>query len=391
MAVPIIGESIKKSISFSKDMLKEKLLHSTIFEDLGFEFIGPVDGHDLSALEAALSSAKAVNGPVLVQVNTVKGKGYTPAETNPGDYHGVSCFDPISGSKPEHTYGFSDAFGQSLAEIAKTDERICAITAAMKYGTGLNYFNKMFPNRLFDVGIAEEHAVTFAAGLAGMGMIPVFAVYSSFLQRCYDQLIHDLSIGGLHCVLGVGNAGLVGEDGQTHNGVFDISFLSTVPNMTIYSPSCYSEIKYCLNRALFSDKGIAAVRYPRGEEIDDTGCESDCNLTERNSDILIIAYGRESVYAARAAEKLNCDMLKLVKIYPVEDEIISIIKRYRRAYIFEEAEFEGSVGQKLMAVCKNVESSALNGFVRHMSTCEALELYGLSEKKIIEKIRNELK
>jgi len=381
-AVPLVGKPVSNFLSDSKGVVREKMLHSTMFEDLGFQYVGPVDGRDLSDLEDALSYAKSLGGPVLVQVNTQKGKGYKPAEKNPGNYHGVAGFDVKTGLLPEHKFDFTDAFGQALTKIADSDERICAITASMKYGTGLQYFKRKHPERYFDVGIAEGHAITFAAGLAEMGMIPVFAVYSSFLQRSYDQLIHDAAIGNVHIVICVDHAGIVGSDGRTHQGTFDIPFLTTIPNVTIYSPSNYRELEGCLKKAIFDDTGIAVVRYPKSGEASSTLSESDYAVTARNSDTLIISYGREAGEAEKAAENLGCDFMKLVKVFPIADELEGVISRYNNAYIFEESEYEGSIGQKLKSVCPNVCVHAINGFVPHMKVCEALELYGLSEHQI---------
>ncbi|MCD7732645.1 MAG: 1-deoxy-D-xylulose-5-phosphate synthase [Oscillospiraceae bacterium] len=388
-AVPLVGKPVSDFLSDSKDVVREKMLHSTMFENLGFQFVGPVDGHDLSELEDALSYAKSLGGPVLIQVNTKKGKGYKPAEKNPGNYHGVAGFDVKTGLLPEHKFDFTDAFGQALTRLADKDDRICAITASMKYGTGLQYFKKKHPERYFDVGIAEGHAVTFAAGLAEMGMIPVFAVYSSFLQRSYDELIHDAAIGNVHMVISIDHAGIVGSDGRTHQGTFDIPFLTTIPNITIYSPSNYKELETCLEKAIFDDTGIAVVRYPKSGEASETVCESDYAVTERNSDTLIISYGREAGEAEKAAEKLGCDFMKLVKVFPLNGELENIISGYNKAYIFEECEYEGSIGQKLKSVCPNVDAHAINGFVPHMKVCEAIELYVLSEHQIELTVRKE--
>ncbi len=381
-AVPFIGKPIKKSISLTMDIVKGHMFHSTLFEDLGFEFIGPVDGHDLKALEEALESAKSIDGPVLVQINTIKGKGYMPAELNPGEYHSVSGFDIETGIKPSCTESYSDVFGKALAEISQSDRRICAITAAMKYGTGLNYFSKAFPERFFDVGIAEEHAVTFASGLEAMGMLPVFAVYSSFLQRCYDQLVHDISIPNVHIVLAICNCGIVGEDGETHQGLLDVPFLTTIPNTTIYSPASKDEIKHCLIRALFEDGGIACVRLPKGTGSDIPALSSDYSLTRHQSDKLVISYGRITANAQAAAEKAGTDFLRLLKIWPVSDEIISLINSYKTSYIFEEASYSGSLGEKLSARCRRLNAFGINGYVQHMTICEATDLYGLSEEEI---------
>ena len=293
---PVVGNPLKKAIKGSKNVLKNMVLHSTMFEDLGFAFIGPLDGHNVEELEKGLNSAKALHRPVLVHVNTVKGKGYAPAEENPGEYHGVGSFEIATGN-PDVVLSdsFSSVFGKELTEIGEQNKNICAVTAAMKYGTGLQYFAKAFPKRFFDVGIAEEHAVTFCGGLASMGMIPVFAVYSSFLQRGYDQLIHDLAICNTHAVIGVDRAGVVGDDGETHQGIFDVSFLTSIPNTTIYSPSCYEELRMCLRKAVFEDSGIVAVRYPRGNDKSNyskTQINTSYEYHDNGNGILIVTYGR---------------------------------------------------------------------------------------------------
>lgn len=392
-SIPLIGGGIKRVISVSKDSLKEKLLHSTIFEDFGFEFIGPVDGHNLEKLEAALRSAKELGGPVLVQVNTVKGKGYEAAEQQPGEYHGVGQFDVKTGEKPSADTSFTDVFGMELARLAEKDERIVAITAAMKYGTGLNHFKGALKQRLFDVGIAEEHAVSFGAGLASMDKIPVFSVYSSFLQRSYDELIHDISIPNLHMVLAICNAGIVGEDGETHQGLFDIPFLTTIPNVKIYSPASYAELNACIPKALYDDTGLVCIRMPRGAET----CRDDRPITDfvfthrcELPDTLLISYGRETYEVEKAGGILgNVDTLRLTSIYPLQDEAVEQIRRYRRVYIFEECSADGSIGDKLAALIPNLRRVAISGYVPSMSTHEALDLYGLTAEKIVEKVRSE--
>lgn len=387
-AIPLIGKALKRTISASKEGLKEELLHCTIFEDLGFEFIGPVDGHNVEELEAAFLSAKKIKGPVLVQVNTVKGYGYEPAKTHPGEYHGVSSFDIETGEKPKSEKSFADHFGFVLADMARNDDRICAITAAMKYGSGLYHFDNELKSRLFDVGIAEEHAVCFAAGLAKSGMIPVFSVYSSFLQRCYDELIHDVAIAGLHVVLAIGNSGLVGEDGETHQGLFDVPFLNTIPNTVIYSPSNFSELEICLRKAIYEDAGLVCVRFPRGGcSNNNDGFDGEYELKDNGSDTLILSYGREYECVKSACEKLNADSLKLIKIKPICDEVFSILDNYKNIFFFEESSRCGSVGEKLKAYRSDLRLYAIDGFVPSMKICEAKELYSLSEDKIIEEVR----
>lgn len=397
---PVIGKPIKSILKSSKNAVKNLVLHSTMFEDLGFEFIGPLDGHNIEELESGLMAAKSLNKPVFVHVNTVKGKGYAPAEDNPGEFHGIGSFEIATGN-PDVVLSdsFSSVFGKELAEIAQDNKKICAVTAAMKYGTGLQYFYKAFPERFFDVGIAEEHAVTFCGGLASMGMIPVFAVYSSFLQRGYDQIIHDLAICNTHAVIGVDRAGIVGEDGETHQGIFDVSFLTSVPGITVYSPSCYDELKICLRKAVSEDKGVSAVRYPRGNDksVYDKSKVSDSFSYEDNGcGILVVTYGRLYNNVLKAGEILHSsgidfDTLKLVKIFPIEEEIIDIISSYKLVFFFEEAYTFGSISEKYCAVCSNVAPFAINGFVRHGKVGNLLDECGLSPEKIAMQIEDFLK
>lgn len=387
-AIPVVGSGIRRVLSASKDGIKQRLLHSTMFEDFGFEFIGPIDGHNLEKLENALASAKAMNCPVLIQVNTVKGKGYAPAEKMPGEYHGVTSFDAKTGEKPPSADSYSSQFGKELAKLAKEDERIVAITAAMKYGTGLNHFSGELRQRLYDVGIAEEHAVSFAAGLAAMGKIPVFSVYSSFLQRSYDELIHDLAIPNLHTVLVVCNAGLVGEDGETHQGIFDIPFLTTIPGVKIYAPAGYEEMKMCLKKALYEDTGLVCLRLPKGAESPlELEVSTDFTFRAKGSDTLIVSYGRTSGAALEASEKLHCDLLRLTSIFPLQQKAEEIIRNHRRVFVFEDSSKCGSIGEKIRLFAQNSEITAVEGFVPAMSVCEALDLYSLTTEKMIEKVR----
>ncbi|MBP0987497.1 MAG: 1-deoxy-D-xylulose-5-phosphate synthase, partial [Oscillospiraceae bacterium] len=272
---PAIGDQMAVKLKSAKDKLRKNIVQTTIFEDLGFVYLGPVDGHDSEALDEVLEVAKDYRRPVLVHVQTTKGKGYKPAEENPGEYHGVprehhgiDRIDLDSGN-PELSIDecFSTVFGKELTQLGKRDTKICAVTAAMKYGTGLQFFYAAHPNRFYDVGIAEQHAVTFCGALASMGMIPVFAVYSTFLQRAYDQIIHDTAIAGYHMVLAVDRAGLVGEDGETHQGIFDLSFLSMIPNMCVMAPKNKWELSDMIKFALKYD-GPISIRYPRGMAYD---------------------------------------------------------------------------------------------------------------------------
>ena len=392
---PLVGQPLKKVVKGSKNAFKNAILHSTMFEDLGFEFIGPLDGHNIEELEQGLRVAKSMNKPVLVHVNTIKGKGYAPAEANPGEFHGVGSFEIKTGNPDVvASDSFSSVFGKELTRLGEENKKICAVTAAMKYGTGLQYFAKAYPKRFFDVGIAEEHAVTFCAGLSSMGMIPVFAVYSSFLQRAYDQLIHDLAICNTHAVIGVDRAGLVGDDGETHQGLFDVPFLTSIPNTTIYSPSCYEELRLCLDKGINEDKGIVAIRYPRGNDkskYDKTNVNVNFDYHNFGNNILIVTYGRLYNNVLSACEILNnmdikCDTLKLVKIFPIEDEIVDIMSKYEMVVFFEESSYYGSIGEKYLAICGNVLSIAIDGFVKHGKVDSLLHHEGLSSEKMADEI-----
>ncbi|MDD7517165.1 1-deoxy-D-xylulose-5-phosphate synthase [Ruminococcus flavefaciens] len=402
--IPIVGNSVAKGIKNVKDSVKSNILeHSTLFEDMGFIYLGPVNGHSLSELEEVIHMAKSYHKPVFIHVKTVKGKGYMPAEQNPGEYHGISKFDIATGN-PEVSAAdsYSIVFGKELVRLADKDDKICAITAAMKYGTGLQFFHFKYPDRFFDVGIAEQHAVTFAGGLASMGMIPVFAVYSTFLQRAYDQLVHDVAIGKLHIVLGIDRAGIVGEDGETHQGLLDVPMLTTIPNTVIYSPSCYSEMKMCMKKAIYNETGLAAVRYPRGSEKVEF---SEYHLTtehlyirEDNSDTLIITYGRLYNEAYKAQQRLkkdgiSCDILKLTKIYPLENDLGHDISKYKRIVFFEESMGEGSISEKIgdvlseLGYCGDYSRVTAEGFVKQASVRSCLEKLGLTREKMAEYIR----
>ena len=260
-----LGRAVYDFNHHLKTNVKKALLpNSTMFEDMGFTYLGPVNGHDVGQLSNTLRWAKELKCPVLVHVHTQKGRGYLPAEREPERYHGVGKFDPRMGVPREKAPDFSAVFGSELCRLAKENETICAITAAMRDGTGLHDFSEQYPDRFFDVGIAEGHAVAMAAGMAKQGLTPVVAIYSSFLQRAYDQIIHDAALLNLHVVFAVDRAGMVGADGETHHGIFDAAFLSEIPNMTVLCPSNFAELRTMLDRAVNEIKGPVAIRYPRG-------------------------------------------------------------------------------------------------------------------------------
>lgn len=262
-----VGKRIAKKLSKVKDSIKQLVVPSMLFEDMGLKYLGPIDGHNIDAMKNVLSKAKNIDEPVIIHVVTQKGKGYELAEKSPDKYHGVSPFN-LENGEPINTArcNYSKVFGNSLIKLAEKDESIVAITAAMPDGTGLKGFMDKYPKRFFDVGIAEQHAVTLSAGMACAGLKPVFAVYSTFLQRGFDQVLHDVCIQNLPVVFAIDRAGLVGEDGETHQGIFDISYLSIIPNMTIIAPKCLDEVEPLLSWALKQEKPIA-IRYPRGGDI----------------------------------------------------------------------------------------------------------------------------
>ncbi len=402
--IPVVGMPVAKGIKNSKDAVKGRILQqSTIFEDMGFVYLGPVDGHNLAELEQVINTAKSYEVPVFIHVMTVKGKGYLPAEKNPGEYHGISKFDVMTGN-PEVSVDecYSTVFGKELVSLAHSDEKICAITAAMKYGTGLQFFSSEIPERFFDVGIAEQHAVTFASGLASMGMVPVFAVYSSFIQRAFDQLIHDVAIAGTHVVLGIDRAGIVGEDGETHQGMFDVSMLTSIPNTVIYSPSCYDELKICLKSAIYDEKGLVAVRYPRGYDtssFDKSDLNTEYKFFKKNSsDTLLVSYGRifDDVYKAADTlenEEISCDILKLTKIFPVSQEIIDEAMKYKKIIFFEEGYKFGGISEIFgdLLLEENYGGAysrvASQSFIKQASVKSCLEKIGLNSSAIVEYVR----
>ncbi len=351
-AVPLVGKPMAKLLSDSKSYLKEMLYHSNLFEDFGFEYVGPVDGHDLESLCDAFERAKASDGPVLVHVDTIKGKGYSFAEKQPDAYHGVPQFNAKLGSCENRPQDFSAVFGSWIAEAAEKDTKICAITAAMKDGTGLEEFAARYPERFYDVGIAESHAVTFSAGLAHGGLHPVFAVYSTFLQRAYDQVMQDMAIANEHVLLAVDRAGIVGEDGETHQGIFDISFLSSIPGITILSPATYPELRACLDRAMYRCIGPVAVRYPKGrEKAFPAGLHGNEKFQlSKDVDILLISYGRLAVSCCQAAELLrqkgvDVGVLKLTQLLPYCEELLPMFLKKKSIFFVEEAIEQGSISQ----------------------------------------------
>ncbi len=360
---PLIGVPIRRWLQYLKASLRQRLYHSTMFENMGFQYIGPINGHDVSELCDIFSAYKNdQSAPLFMHIETVKGKGFTPAEENPGEFHGVSAFDIDKVSDPDATIddSFSTVFGVHLAEIANNNKKICAVTAAMKYGTGLQYFYRQHKDRFFDVGMAEQHAVTFSAGLASSGLKPVVCIYSTFLQRSYDQIIHDVHLQNLNVLFAIDRAGLVPGDGETHQGVYDVAFLSQLPTISVYSPSNYEELKYWLEELVKID-GPIAIRYPRGAQSEQmaslkcTGKDYDLYSSNNgNADTVYVSYGAFAQEVLNAAEllknkNLHADVIKLCKIHPLPDGFTDELLRYKKVIFAEDSVQNGGIGEHLIS------------------------------------------
>ena len=354
-----VGRAVYDFNHHLKTNLKKALLpNSTMFEDMGFTYLGPVDGHSVEKLTNTLRWAKELRCPVVVHVHTQKGKGYGPAEREPERYHGVGPFDPKLGVPRVQKMDFSAVFGNELCEIAREDTRVCAITAAMCDGTGLHDFSAQYPDRFFDVGIAEGHAVSMAAGMAKQGLTPVVAIYSSFLQRGYDQLIHDTALLGLHVVFAVDRAGMVGADGETHHGIFDATFLSDIPNMTVLCPSNFAELRTMLRRAIHEIDGPVAIRYPRGGEGAYRENSGNANIVvlREGEDITLCAYGTMINNVLAAAELLGrqgiaARVVKINAISPLYDsDMREVVGKTRALLVAEECASVGCMGQRMAAI-----------------------------------------
>ncbi len=367
-----LGRKVYRVTHSLKKALKQSLLPCSMFENMGFTYLGPVDGHDLPKLTRTLHYAASLKEPVLLHVRTVKGKGYRPAEENPDAYHGVSPFDPETG-KPLKAGGesFSSVFGRTMVRLGREDSRICALTAAMVGGTGLESFAQAFPKRFFDVGIAEGCAVSMAAGMAKQGAVPVFAVYSTFLQRSYDMLLHDVAIDHLHVVLAVDRAGLVGEDGETHHGVFDVAYLNSVPGITVYAPSNFAELDRMLEEAVCRADGPVAVRYPRGGQGEfrtDSGPEPAVVLRP-GKDLTLAGYGMEINELLGAAQLLHdrgieAEVVKWNRITPLDTQVIvNSVRKTGCLLVAEECVEQGCVGVRALAALEQAEVSAKTALV----------------------------
>ncbi|MBQ4565797.1 MAG: 1-deoxy-D-xylulose-5-phosphate synthase [Oscillospiraceae bacterium] len=390
------GKAIYRFFHKIKERWKHMLLGSTLFDEMGFEYYGPVDGHDLERLEYMLQLVKSRKKPVLLHVITQKGKGYVPAENSPDVFHGIGAFDPESGKTPQtaHLPSFSETFGKTLCQIAEEEPRVCAITAAMVNGTGLAEFSQKFPDRCFDVGIAEGHAVSMAGGLAIQGMIPVVAVYSTFLQRAYDMILQDVAMQDLHVVFAVDRAGLVGEDGETHHGVFDVSFLRSVPHMQVLCPANQAELEEMLRKAIFEMKGPVAVRYPRGCD-GAYGALPESPVLREGSHITMIGYGKLINNLLEAAELLKeqgieAEVIKLPSVKPLDMATIAAsVRKTGHLLIAEEAVCIGCAAKEIAAqlrlagiIVPNRLINIPDRFVTHGSIARLYEELGLDAKSL---------
>ena len=396
------GMFIYKIIHRIKESIKRHTLGINLFEEMGFQYMGPVSGHDITRLIYMLRRAKEMQRPVLLHVLTQKGKGYAPAEENPDVFHGVGKFDPETGALREAKGPtFCETFGEELTRLAAHDRRLCAITAAMRQGNSLDSFASAYPDRFFDVGIAEGHAVSMAGGLAKQGMTPVAAIYSTFLQRAYDMMLQDVALLGLHVVFAVDRAGLVGPDGETHHGEFDVGYLRQIPGMTVLCPSNCLELRRMLSQAIYACTGPVAVRYPRGGNGRYTEARGVPCIRE-GKDLTIVSYGIMINEALDAADLLqnrgiSAELIKLDRICPLDlGPIVTSAKKTGALFVVEDCVRQGSLAQEIFT---GIASDGLqiacaarslgDGFVTHGCREELLHECGLDGKSLADWIAEE--
>ncbi len=399
--IPYIGKPIISFAHYTKQIIKRAVFRNMYFEDIGFTYLGPVDGHDIKKLEDILERSKKINGPVLIHVVTKKGKGYKLAEENPDKFHGISAYDKETG-EVKKSKNYSKVFGEKLVKMASTDKKIVAVTAAMRDGTGLKEFSEKFQDRFFDVGIAEQHALGLIAGMARAGLKPVLPIYSSFLQRGYDQIIHDIALSGIPVTVCIDRAGIVGNDGETHQGIFDLSFLSSIPNIVIMAPKNFEELDKMLEFGVNLDKPVF-IRYPRGGENFSFESTEDVELgkaeiVQEGTDLSIIAIGNmvgraeevASLLPEKSVEIINARFLK-----PLDEEtILNSIRKTGYCITIEDNLLKGGLGS---AVVEAVNKSDIQDvkiknfgyddtFVEHGTVKELEDKYGLSAEKISGKL-----
>lgn len=395
--IPYIGKPIISFAHYTKQIIKRAVFRNMYFEDIGFTYLGPVDGHDIKKLEDILERSKKINGPVLIHVVTKKGKGYKLAEENPDKFHGISAYDKETG-EVKKSKNYSKVFGEKLVKMASEDKRIVAVTAAMRDGTGLKEFAEKFPDRFFDVGIAEQHALGLIAGMARGGLKPVLPIYSSFLQRGYDQIIHDIALSEIPVTVCIDRAGIVGNDGETHQGIFDLSFLSSIPNIVIMAPKNFEELDKMLEFGVNLDKPVF-IRYPRGGENFSFESTEDIELgkaeiVQEGTDLSIIAIGNMVGRAEEVASLLpekNVEIINARFLKPLDEEtILNSIRKTGYCITIEDNLLKGGLGS---AVVEAVNKSDIQDvkiknfgyddtFVEHGTVKELEDKYGLSAEKI---------
>ena len=412
LKVPVVGKPFVKLVQRAKRSIKQLIIPKMFFEDIGFTYLGPVDGHNIQELENILRLSKQVDAPVLIHVLTKKGKGYEIAEKNPDKFHATSPFDIETGkSKKEKSKDYSKVFGEKLIELAENNDKIVAITASMKDGTGLTEFQKKFPKRFFDIGIAEQHAVGLAAGMAKAGMIPVVPIYSSFYQRAYDQVIHDVAIQNLHVIMCVDRAGVVGADGETHQGVFDMAFFRLVPNLTIMAPKNFKELEDMLELAVSMDSPVV-IRYPRGGEekqpLEDVKPLEigKAEILKSGKDITIVAIGKMVAKAMKVAdilskENIQAEVINARFLKPLDKEtIISSLLKTKNLITIEDGTIIGGLASAVNEIIVsrmdlrnvNLKNYAYpDMYIQHGSVEELEKIYGLDIESIAKGAKDILK
>ncbi len=398
--IPLLGKPTANLLKQIKRFFRRLVIPTTIFDDMGFIYMGPADGHDVKSLIQCLEYAKDEKRPVLLHIHTKKGNGYAPAENNPSKFHGISAFDKATGKTKETGETYSDRFGLAMIKQGEKNSKVVAITGAMPNGTGLYKFSNKFKNRFFDVGIAEQHGVTLSAGFAVSGYIPVIPLYSSFLQRAYDQTLHDVCLQNLHVVFPIDRAGIVGSDGETHQGIYDISYLSHMPNMTILSPSTLDQLENMLDYAINIHQGPIAIRYPRGsvqaEGIGGDFIPGKAEILRQGTDVTIIATGRMVKRAQEVCAIINksAEMIALPTIKPLDETaIITSAKKTGNVITIEDNVKIGGMGSMIATLLKEKDIKCkMNIFafpdcpVTHGSIDELDKLYGLDANTIASKI-----
>lgn len=396
-SLPVGAETATKTAKKAKGALKRKVIPTTMFDNLGLNYIGPVDGHDTEALKAVFERAKNTNVSSFIHIRTKKGKGYKPAEENPQVYHGISS--SYTGKSVSDDY--SAVFGKALTRLTASNDKIVAITGAMPLGTGLSEFLQEYPKRFFDVGIAEQHAVTMAAGLAIKGFTPVVPLYSTFMQRAYDQILHDVCLQNLHVVLCADRAGIVGQDGETHQGMYDISYLSAMPNMTLLSPANFGELEAMLDYAVNTHNGPITIRYPRGCTQTETACKfvpGKIQQIRKGSNILITSSGRMLKTAMDVAERFDAHVIALPTIVPYDsDGVINAAKGKKLVVTIEDATKTGGIGSlTATALCENGVSVPMlicafpDVPIIHGTTYDLDKHYGMDADSIIKRIEDKI-